>query len=241
MLRPERGTARLYAAESAVTPFALHPSSYLLFTFYLLLFTCFGCAVPDQDRLQQFNEDGIYLYQKGDFYRARESFEMALEKKPNDPGLLYNLAQCYDRMGVNTKAEENYRLCLEHAPEHPESRHALAQLMYRHGRSGEADQIIQGWLVSQPEKAHPYVQDAWRLQQEGDLLKAQGRLQQALGKDPNNVWALTQLGILHEARERPDLALACYEKALMVEPDNAGLQQQVNRLLSRGVKQPLPD
>lgn len=202
-----------------------------------------GCVNTDYNPqlVQDVNEDGIFLYQKGDFYHARESFELALEKKKDDPGLLYNLAQCYDRLGDNDKAEKTYRLCLEHQPDHPECRHALTTLLYRLGRRSEAEKHIEGWLVSQPDSADAYVEDAWRLQQEGDVLKAQGRLQQALAKDPNNVRALSHLGALYETQDRPELALPLYEKALSINPNRYDLQQHINGMLARGVRRPLPD
>ncbi len=233
-------------------PFCLSFSSFVLrplsFVFIVVFFFA-GCQVPEQnpglhlneDRVRHFNEDGIFLFQKGDYFHAKESFALALEEKPNDPSLLFNLGQCYDRMGINDQAEKCYRLCLDQEANHAETRQSLAKLLYRQGRNQEADETNQGWLVSQPDLADAYVQDAWRLQQEGDLPKAQARLQQALAKDPHNVRALMQLGILNEIQERPDRARALYEKALLVDPQRTDLKQRVHWLMSRGVELPLPD
>lgn len=210
----------------------------------LVVFLLHGCTPTNPNRqtnVRDFNADGIYLYQKGDFVRAKETFEFALKQKPEDPNLLYNLAQCHDQLGENQKAEEVYRLCLQKDPNHPSAQHSLARLLMLEGRRGEATKTIETWLASQPKSAEAYVQDAWRWQQDGDLLKAQGRLQQALELDPRNVRALVNLGVLYELMERPDRALALYEKALREQPDRTDLRERVNQLVAKGVNRPLPD
>jgi Tfp pilus assembly protein PilF len=85
------------------------------------------------------------------------------------------------------------------------------------------------------------VQDGWRLRQDGDLLQAQARLQQALELDPQNSRALVELGILYELMERPGRALVLYEKALRHDPNQADVSLRVEALRARGVKNPLPD
>src|SRR5688572_26658319 len=109
------------------------------------------------------------------------------------------------------------------------------------GRKTEAKEATHLWLASNPKLADAYAQDGWRLYQDGDLLSAQARVQQALEMDPHNVSALTQMGVLYEAQERPDRALVLYEKALASEPSREDLRQRINLLLARGVKPPLPD
>src|SRR5208337_4603493 len=43
-----------------------------------------GCLSANEERLQEYNNDGIFLFQKGDFGDARLSFQAALELKPED-------------------------------------------------------------------------------------------------------------------------------------------------------------
>lgn len=218
-------------------------SCYALISLFVLgsLPMISGCTAIDQNRLQFLNEDGVYLYQKGDYAHAKENFELALEMKPEDPGLIYNLAKCQEQLGQGKKAEETYRLCLEKDKNHAAARQALARLLFFEGRRGEAEDTVKGWLVSQPKLASAYAVDGWRLQQDGDLLKAQARLQQALDLDPRNVEALTQMGVLFELRERPDRALVLYERALQIAPNRVDLRERINHLLAKGAKQPLPD
>jgi tetratricopeptide (TPR) repeat protein len=200
-----------------------------------------GCAATNDERVHDYNEDGVYLYQRGDYVAARQSFDAALAVKPNDAGLLYNLGQCYDRMGDAAKAERYYNECLQRVPNHAACRHALADLLVRTKRQPEAARMVQEWLVREPRLATPYAEDGWLAHQAGDLPRAQGRLQQALALDPRDVRALTELGLVYEAMHRPDRALVLYERALEQEPSQPEITKRVNFLLTQGVKAPRPD
>jgi Tfp pilus assembly protein PilF len=200
-----------------------------------------ACADTNQERLQRLNEDGVFLYRKGNYDDARLSFESALKLLPDDPTLLYDIGQCYDRSGDAAKAEKIYRDCLEEAPNHAPCRHALAVLMLRQGRRQETDQLIESWLAQQPNLADAYVEDGWRLRQDGDLLQAQARLQQALNLDPHNVRGLVEMGLLYEIMDRPSRALNLYEQALQLDAQQPDVAARVNALLARGVQKPLPD
>ena len=81
-------------------------------------------------------------------FRRRDSFEAALSFTPQDPGLLYNLGQCYDRMGDWRKAEQYYLDVLANRPNHGDARQAEVALLYRTGRTDEANRAIQEWLHS---------------------------------------------------------------------------------------------
>src|SRR5205823_6769683 len=140
----------------------------------------------------------------GDYRSARESFQAALTLTPDDPALLYNIGECYDRAGDPTNAERSYRACLQLAPNHTDCRHALDAMLVRVGRREDAAQMVQDWLAREPRLAAAYAEDGWLLQQGGDLPRAQARLQQALALDPHSVPALVELARVYEAMHRPD-------------------------------------
>jgi tetratricopeptide (TPR) repeat protein len=192
-------------------------------------------------RVKDFNDDGVHMFARGDFPAARDSFEAALTLTPQDPALLYNLGQCYDRMGDWRKAEHYYLTCLEVAPTHGDARQAQASLLYRTGRSQEANRLILDWLEQQPNLADAYVLDAWRLRQDKALPQAQGRLQQALALEPNNRRALVEMGIIYELMAMPERGLALYERALMVDPRQPEIADRVAQMRAKGIQRPLPD
>jgi Tfp pilus assembly protein PilF len=200
-----------------------------------------GCAPTAQDRVREYNEDGLHLFKQGAYGQAAESFEAALALTPGDPALLYNAGQCHDRANNAAGAEHYYTACLERAPNHAASRHGLASLMVRQGRQAEARQMADAWLAGEPKLASAYALDGWLWHQAGDLPRAQARLQQALELDPRDLRALVELGLVYEALQRPERALVLYERALQQDANQPEVAQRVKRLQEQGVKPPKPD
>ena len=53
---------------------------------------------PPQEILTA-SAEGVHLFKQGNYQSARENFVAALELNPKDAALLYNVGQCYDRLG----------------------------------------------------------------------------------------------------------------------------------------------
>src|SRR5437764_11832527 len=77
-----------------------------------------ACAPTNQDRVRDYNEDGLHLFRHGEYAKAAESFEAAIALEPGDPALLYNAGRCYDHAGDPARAERYYTACLQKAPNH---------------------------------------------------------------------------------------------------------------------------
>ena len=210
-------------------------------TMVMLAIFIAGCATTDQDRWRVINEDGVALFSKGNYHEALESFDYALTLNSQDPILLYNMAQCYDRLGDTKTAEQYYSSCLQRDPKHGDARLALITMRYRSGRVSEANVMVRDWLAQDPICADPYVADAWRLRQERNYPLAQGRLQEALSYDLHNRRALTELAILDEVQGMPDRAFVQYERILAREPNQIEIRERLEQLKAKGVKRPLPN
>src|SRR3954465_5672207 len=104
-----------------------------LFLAGCLLLPAVGCALPSPitERVRAYNADGLYLYTKGDYRDARDSFEAALEMNPNDVSLRFNLAQSCGGLGDLAKAEKLYNECLSHDFNHADYRPRLCVLLLR--------------------------------------------------------------------------------------------------------------
>jgi tetratricopeptide (TPR) repeat protein len=200
-----------------------------------------GCVSMDHERFRAYNDDGIQMYQFGRYADARDSFQAALRLKPDDPGLVYNIGQCYDRMGNAERAETVYRECLRLSPDHAACRHALASLMMRQNRRDEVSHYVENWLTQSPDLAAAYALDGWYLRQVGDLPRAQSRLHQALEMDPHNVLALTEMGQVYEAMHRPDRALVLYQRARERDATQPEISNRINALLTSGAALPRPE
>lgn len=199
-----------------------------------------GCNATHEHKVQLLNEDGRFLFSKGDFKNARDSFEMAVELQPNDPVLLYNLASCCDRMGETSKAEMFYIQCLLRNRDHTEARFGLGRLYFRQGRKEDFDRLLAEWYELQPREPYPYVLDGWRLRQEKAFPESQVKFQQALALEPHHPKALTELGVWFEQMELPAYAMAMYERSLDRQPDQPEVRERLDVLRSKNVGPPLP-
>jgi Flp pilus assembly protein TadD len=203
---------------------------------------CLGsCAPTAQERARDYNQDGVALFQRGDFAHARESFHAALDLTPQDPALLFNLAQCCDRLSDSRGAERYYSACLQRDAEHSACRHALCRLLVREGRTPEASQMVEDWLRRRPKDATAYAADGWLYRQAGDLPRAQARLQQALALEPHNPLALTELGQIYEGLGRPDRAASLYEQSLAQDAQQPDVLRRLSELRAKGVGRPKMD
>jgi tetratricopeptide (TPR) repeat protein len=200
-----------------------------------------GCAPRTDDRSRLYNEDGVQLFARGDYQSALESFDAAMRLDPQDPGLLFNVAQCYDRLADVPKAEQYYTACLQRDPAHGDARLALLTMYHRAGKQAEGNRMVEEWLTQRPNSADAYVLDAWKLRQEKALPQAHGRLQQALALEPQNRRALAELGILYEVMGMPDRAYVLYERILSREPNQTEIAGRLQDLKNKGVRRPLPD
>src|SRR5262245_48868249 len=92
----------------------------------LLVVWIAGCMTAADQRLRDYTNDGVYLFQQGDYRAARESFKAALALQPDDPALYYNVGECYARLGGGAQAEKCYTECLARVPNHTACRFAMA-------------------------------------------------------------------------------------------------------------------
>lgn len=205
-----------------------------------MLVVAVGCTTTVQEKVRDYNADGLQLFHAGKYVEARETFQAALQIAPEDTTLRFNLAQCYERMGDVKKAEGLYAECVQRSPNHPESRQALCTLMVRQGRRDEAAKMVEAWLAKEPKLSDPYVLDGWLWNQAGNLPRAHARFQQAVQLEPGNPRALNELAITYEAMSYPDRALVLYEQSLAVQPNQPTVVDRVNRLRGQGIKPPRP-
>jgi tetratricopeptide (TPR) repeat protein len=101
--------------------------------------------------------------------------------------------------------------------------------------------MVEKWLAGNPRAADHLVADGYLWAEAGDLPRAQARLQQALEVDPRNTHALVELGDVYETLNRPDRALALYEKALNINANMPAVTERVRRLREGGASKPRPD
>jgi tetratricopeptide (TPR) repeat protein len=197
---------------------------------------------PDaNEQAQEYGRDGQKLIHDGKWREALETYNAAIKIDSANPEWWYQAGRCQEKVGRLDLAEQSYRTALNLRADHAPSRHSLVMLMANSGHREEASKMVEGWLASNPRSSAAFAEDGWLYLQNGDLPRAQARLQQALAIDPNEPMALVQLGEVYEKMNRPDRALVLYERALVVRPDQPPVKEKVQRLKATGVGVPKPD
>jgi protein O-GlcNAc transferase len=203
-----------------------------------------GCLSPHSEleqRRLQLQADGIKAYRRGGYHEARQHFEAALQLRPNDPDLLYNLGRTAEMQNKLQEAEELYRQAIVEQPDHAAARQARTQLLWKTGRQDQAHREVQAWLVDHPQSAAAYAEDGWLRLQDGDWDKARGRFQQALDRDPKNIRALNELARIYERLDYPDRAAELYRRSLAHRPDQPQIRERLSALEKAGPLRVRPD
>jgi Tfp pilus assembly protein PilF len=203
-----------------------------------------GCVTPQmqmEQRRAQLQADGIKAYRRGGYVEARQHFEAALQLRPNDAHLLYNLGKCAEKQGKLEEADDLFRRAIVEHPDHAAARHARTMLLTKTGKRDQAEREVQAWLADRPKSAAAYAEDGWLRLQEGDLDKARGRFQQALDLDPRNQRALNELARIYERLNHPGRAAALYRRSLGIEADQPEIRERLQALEQSGNTRASPD
>jgi hypothetical protein len=102
--------------------------------------------------------------------------------------------------------------------------------MVAQGRNAEAQDLLAGWVATQPYVAEANIEMAWYQKQSGDYPGAEMSLQQALKARPGHPTALAHLGELYQTTGRNDLAVAYYQRSLASSWDQPEVQSRLATL-----------
>lgn len=212
---------------------------------WLLAFLLGGCLTPPTQAerdLARHTSDGSRLFKRGAYAEAREQFRLAVGLRPEDPELKYRLGRCAEALKEPAEAERLYKECFTRLPSHEEARHAYTQLLLAGGREREARQFVQGWLVAQPARPGPYVEDGLLRLRDQDFDSALGRFQQAADLDPFHHRALMLQAQVYERLGHKGRAAHLYELVTQCSPDPAEARARLTALSKDGhLPRPLPD
>jgi tetratricopeptide (TPR) repeat protein len=163
-------------------------------------------------------QDGIGLYQRGDYVPAAEHFDEAIRLNPEFPFSYFFLANSYDKMyrparkgeaendGYLQKAVENYRQSIEHLK----------------GRTEEqAPQFLN--------LSYQYLIAAYGSDRLNDFAKAEEAAKELIATTPNEPGNYQALARLYQDQGRNEEAEAMFVKATEVRPnDPVGFQMLAN-------------
>ena len=154
------------------------------------------------------------------FDQAEKAISTAIDRHPNDPGLLLRRAMVRIAWGHPSEAEADARLAAAYGPRDPEPRRFLCSLMLSMGRKEEAVKALDEAFRLDPE-------DADTAEGLGELLLSLGKFREAiapgeqatkLNSDSTRAWSVLAAGYL--ASGQVEKARAAAEQATAKGPED---------------------
>lgn len=206
-----------------------------IFLLAVLLFS-FGCNLPANRQ----NLDGRRSFELGQYDRAMQSFQTALNADPANADAHYNIGRTLHHLAKVSKnkeqlrnAEQAYRNAIGLNPVHQPSYRGLSVLLAENNRKSESFALLQNWSRIQPESAEPKIELARLYAEHGDKKTAIQILSDALVVDNNNDRALRAMGTLREENGEIQQAVHDYQRSLQLNPMQPELANRLAQLQLR--------
>jgi Flp pilus assembly protein TadD len=168
-----------------------------------------------------------------DAQRNREAFDLltqALDKQPDQPDLLYDIALTAEKLERFDLLEANLRKLIQVKPDHAHAYNALGySFAERNTQLPEARKLIEKALEISPEDYFIIDSMGWVLYREGDLKGAARELRRAYSGRPDAEIGAHLGEVLWVMGER-DEARRIWDESLKAGPDNETLQKTIKRL-----------
>ena len=168
-----------------------------------------------------------------DANRSQDAFKLlseALDKQPDQPDILYDLALTAEKLERFDLLETHLRKLIQVKPDHAHAYNALGySFAERNIRLAEARKLIEKALEISPEDYFIIDSLGWVLYREGDLKGAARELRRAYGGRPDAEIGAHLGEVLWTLGER-DEARRVWDESLKSGPDNETLQKTIKRL-----------
>ncbi len=166
-------------------------------------------SIPKRSKLtpvQRLNREGVEALQKHKYQKAEQLFYKAYLYDPADAFTLNNLGYISELQGDIDRAERFYQLAADQSSE------AVVDLASSRQARGKPMKDALAATSAPLEINHANV-EAVRLLSQGRSAEADLLLQQALEKDPHNVFTLNNMGVAKEMEGEEEQALKYYDEA----------------------------
>src|SRR5438876_211438 len=163
---------------------------------------------------------------------SRDAFELlgqALQKDPEQPDLLYDMALTAEKLERYEQMESNLRKLIEVQPEHAHAYNALGySFAERNTRLAEARKLLEKALELSPEDYFIIDSLGWVLYREGNLKGAAEQLRRAYSGRPDAEIG-AHLGEVLWVMGRRDEAERIWQESVKSAPENDTLQKTIKR------------
>jgi tetratricopeptide (TPR) repeat protein len=165
--------------------------------------------------------------------RHQDAFQLlseALQKEPEQPELLYDVALTAEKLERFDVLEANLRRLIEVRPDHAHAYNALGySFAERNMRLPEARKLIERALEISPDDSFIIDSLGWVLYRQGDLKGAAEQLRRAYSGRPDAEIGAHLGEVLWVMGEREE-ADRVWQESLKASPDNETLQKTIKRL-----------
>ncbi len=171
--------------------------------------------------------------QAGDPSRAEALLRRAIEMRPDDASLRYNLANHLSRQGRHREAEDAYRHALRLDPGHVSTLVNLGILAAQNGEIDEAKRLFETSIEGQPDHAGALLGLGNIAAAEGRFAAAVRLFERALESDPDRPDAHYALARTLAARGEIDAAIEHFRNALEGAPERGDIHLHLASLHAR--------
>ena len=180
--------------------------------------------------VQRLNREGVEAVRKHNYGKAEQLFYKAYLFDPDDPFTLNNLGYISELQGQVDRAQHLYELAAAGSSDAVIDMASASRLKGQPMKEAMA-------LTSKPLEINHANVEAVRLLKQGRAPEADLMLQDALKKDPQNVFTLNNMGVTKEMEGENEEALQYYEEAARGSPTQTALVTTSNVWRGRPVSE----
>ncbi len=176
---------------------------------------------------------GSWLLKNGQTQAALDHYSAALKMSPDDPLVLYDVANAFASLGNWNEAITNYQRALQFAPGRPNILNNLGCALMSQNQLPEAITNFEAALKVQPDFAFAHNSLATALFKQGHFAEAAQHFFTASKLAPENPQFTVNLGDTLVRLGKSAAAADCYRQALQLEPGNQEIMAKLNALGDR--------
>lgn len=181
---------------------------------------CFKSAVessPESAELQ--DAYGVTLRNQERLAAAENAFRTALKINPGYTPALRKLCHLLEFHGRFSEAEAGLLHCAEIENESPDSLFEVGRNLVQQKRSQEALDWLRRVIKAKPDHVRAHITLSGALGDTDDPLAAMEEVKASIRALPNIPHLHTNLGVINLSLSRADDAIACFRKALEIDPN----------------------
>jgi tetratricopeptide (TPR) repeat protein len=185
-------------------------------------------------------DGGLKLAQEGKYTEAIEEFKKALEKDPEQPNIMGNMADAYSKMDKNTEALEIYQKAIAIKGDDAALWTNMGVILSKLGKNTESQEAFSKAASLNPAaSAQNFYNIGATLVNNGKTAEAAESFKKAIAADANFAEAYYQLGMCLSGKVEtmPD-AIKALQKYIQIgqKPDQVGVAKDIIKALEQSVK-----